>query len=334
MFSWFKKHFIPHEGNDHSPHILRDSSVRSIVVLVIILEIASFLIPVLSHLNLTGGMAAVLPAVLAELTNEERQAQNLPTLAINPILNQAALMKAQDMAKLGYFAHTSPEGKTPWYWIEKVGYKYQYAGENLAINFNDSKDVALAWMNSPTHKANIVKGNYTEIGTGIATGMYQGYQTVFVAQVYANPLPEVIPEKVVSKTTIKPTIKNTNKIVEEKVTVKNNPEPSNVLGSEFVTSVQDAGNGFVLNVERPTFWQKLLASPRYATNILLYFIFGVMFCALLLYFFIKIKNHSKNLITNALIILALILAIFMANYYWSYSRTIILDSLDYGNQSK
>ena len=61
-------------------------------------------------------------------------------------------MKAQDMATLGYFAHVSPDGKTPWYWIEKVGYDYQYAGENLAINFSDSKDVTNAWMASPLHK--------------------------------------------------------------------------------------------------------------------------------------------------------------------------------------
>lgn len=98
-------------------------------------------------------------------------------------------MKAQDMATKGYFAHTSPEGKkTPWYWLKQVGYQYQYAGENLAINFTDSKDVTNAWMNSPTHKANIVKDKYTEVGTGIATGLYEGRETVFVAQVYANPI--------------------------------------------------------------------------------------------------------------------------------------------------
>ena len=190
MFSWLKKHFIPHEGNDHRPHILRGSGIRNIVILIIFLEIFAFLIPTLTRINMTGGMAAVLPAVLADLTNQERQEQNLSTLTVSQILNQAAEMKATDMATKGYFAHTSPEGKNPWYWLEKVGYKYQYAGENLAINFSDSKDVTNAWMASPTHKANIVKGNYTEIGTGIASGIYEGRETVFVAQVYANPLPK------------------------------------------------------------------------------------------------------------------------------------------------
>ena len=202
MFSWLKKHFIPHEGNDHRPHILRDLSTRNIVAIVIFLEIFTFLLPTFNHLNTTGGMTAeVVSAVLANLTNGERQAQDLPTLTVSPLLNEAAEMKATDMATKSYFAHTSPEGKTPWYWLEQVGYNYQYAGENLAINFSDSKDVTDAWMASPTHRANIVKGNYTEIGTAVASGMYQGYQVVFVVQDYANPLPKTTEQIQPAKTT-------------------------------------------------------------------------------------------------------------------------------------
>ena len=113
MFSWLKKHFIPHEGNEHRPHILRGDSTRYIVALIIFFEVFSFVIPTLTHLNTTGNMAAVLPAVLASLTNEERKTQNLATLTINPILNKAAEMKAKDMATNSYFAHTSPDGKNP-----------------------------------------------------------------------------------------------------------------------------------------------------------------------------------------------------------------------------
>ena len=188
MISWFKKIFIPHDENEHRPHILRTEIIRSILIIIILVELSVFLLPTLSELNKTGGMAAVLPAVLSNLTNEERQDQNLEVLIENEYLNKAARMKAEDMALGGYFAHISPEGKTPWYWIEKVGYKYKYAGENLAINFTDSKDVTNAWMNSPTHKANIIKKNYTEVGTGIATGFYKGKETLFVAQLYASPL--------------------------------------------------------------------------------------------------------------------------------------------------
>jgi len=118
--------------------------VGNIVAILILLEVITFLLPTLSHLNTTGGMTAeVISAVLADLTNGERQTQNLPILTVSPLLNEAAEMKATDMATKGYFAHTSPEGKTPWYWLEQAGYNYQYAGENLAINFSDSKDVTI-----------------------------------------------------------------------------------------------------------------------------------------------------------------------------------------------
>ena len=315
MISWLKKHFIPHVGNDHRPHFLRKKNIQNVVAVVLFLEIFTFLIPTLSRINMEGGMAAVLPAVLADLTNEERQSQNLETLTVSPILNKAAEMKAQDMATYGYFAHTSPEGKTPWYWLEQVGYKYQYAGENLAINFSDSKDVTSAWMASPTHKANIVKGNYTEIGTGVATGMYEGRETVFVAQVYANPLAKTEGQTKAVKTEAVKT-----DIVPEIVKTENTP---NVLGVEIVT-----------NTKNPTFWQKAFASPRNTTNTIMFIIFGIVAIALILNISIKLKLHHPDLITNGLIVLAIIGAIFVANYYFTHRNMITTASLDYSNEIK
>ena len=55
-------------------------------------------------------------------------------LAKSDMLQEAAEKKAQDMIENNYFAHTSPQGKTPWHWVEESGYDYRYAGENLAIN--------------------------------------------------------------------------------------------------------------------------------------------------------------------------------------------------------
>lgn len=331
MFSWLKKHFIPHEGNEHRPHVLRDLSTRNIVAVIIFLEIFTFLIPVLAHLNTTGGMAAVLPAVLASLTNDERQSQNLKTLTVSSTLNKAAEMKAQDMAAKSYFAHTSPEGKTPWYWLEQVGYSYQYAGENLAINFSDSKDVTNAWMASPTHQANIVKGNYTEIGTGVASGIYKGKETIFVAQVYANPLPKVVskpkpalPPSPIKKTTIKVTPK----------VATNVKEPTNVLGAEVATETSNTGVAPVETVLQPTFWQKLFTSPRNTMNIILFIVFGIIGVTLLLYVIVKAKQYHLDLITNGLIVLAIIGAIFIGNYYWSSSRMVISDSFDYSVGNK
>jgi hypothetical protein len=329
MFSWLKKHFIPHEGNEHRPHILRGRNARNIVAIVIFLELFTFLIPLISHIGTTGQMAAVLPAVLADLTNQERQAQNLPVLTVNPLLNEAAQMKANDMATNSYFAHTSPTGKTPWYWLEQAGYNYQYAGENLAINFSDSKDVTDAWMASPEHKANIVKGNYTEIGTGVASGVYQGYQTVFVVQDYANPLPAEQNQ---------PQLVAVNTKVEKVATPTSSKNEPAILGAATIPTLKEnvsiVQNTLIASVAKPTFWQKLLASPRNTSNIIFCIVFGIIVLVLLLYIFIKRKNHHRDLITNGLIILAVVGAIFVANYYLTHRDMVVAQSLDYANQGK
>ena len=136
----------------------------------------------------SDSLANIESSLLSFLTNTEREKKGIPDLKISALLNKAATLKAQDMAAKGYFSHNSPDGKTPWYWFDKVGYKYKTAGENLAVNFGDSKEVTTAWMNSPAHEANIVKQNYTEIGTGQATGTYNGTEAVYVVQLYGQPL--------------------------------------------------------------------------------------------------------------------------------------------------
>jgi hypothetical protein len=340
MISWLKKHFIPHTGNDHRPHILRPKNLRNIIFIVLFLEIFTFLIPTLSKINNTGGMASVLPSILANLTNEERQSQKLDVLTVNPTLNNAALMKATDMATKGYFAHTSPEGKTPWYWLEKAGYSYQYAGENLAINFSDSKDVTNAWMNSPTHRANIVKDKYTEVGTGVATGMYEGKETIFVAQVYANPYIAPTPSKLIKDTNkqIKDLVTTTKPTIEKGIaqinTVINNidtKDNANILGAEVNTNTTDIN---LIKAENPTFIQKAFASPRNNTNTILFIVFGIITIALILNIVIKIKHHNPDLITNGLITLAIIGAIFAANYYISHRSMVITSNIDYSNLIK
>lgn len=339
MISWFKKHFIPHEGNNHRPHFLHKESIRNILILVVFVEVFTFLGPTLSQINKTGGMAAVLPAVLSDLTNEQRQSQKLDTLVVNPILNKAAEMKATDMATKGYFAHTSPEGKTPWYWLKQVGYNYQYAGENLAINFTDSADVTSAWMNSPTHRANIVKDKYTEVGTGIATGMYEGRETVFVAQVYANPI--------VEEETNPQIIKEVVKEITPEIAVAE--KKANVLGAETVVntkikeatipvevSTETSGNitAELSPIKNPTALQKAIASPRNSTNTIFYIIFGIVTLSLLLNILIKIKHHHPDLIINGLVTLVIIGAIFVANYYLTHKSMVITQSLDYSSEGK
>ncbi|MBI2673819.1 MAG: hypothetical protein HYX23_00885 [Candidatus Zambryskibacteria bacterium] len=135
-------------------------------------------------------LSAVITGVLFDLTNSNRFSQNLNPLEFSPILTAAAQLKANDMAQKNYFAHTSPEGKSPWYWFSQGGYDFLYAGENLAINFIDSEDVVRAWMNSQGHRANILNDKFTEIGIALAPGVYNGQESIYIVQLFGRPIPQ------------------------------------------------------------------------------------------------------------------------------------------------
>jgi uncharacterized protein YkwD len=93
---------------------------------------------------------------IMNLVNADRTRDGLPALQLNPTLNLAAYAKAEDMISNHYFAHTSPDGVAPWYWIKTLGYNYSFAGENLAIGYHNASDLENSWMQSPTHRANIL----------------------------------------------------------------------------------------------------------------------------------------------------------------------------------
>lgn len=186
MWTALKKLFIPHKNNGFKPNILERFSMGVMLVLVLL----SFTIANLQALLWVSSdwmVSAILPAVIVDLTNDERDQEVLRTLKHSALLDSAAQLKAEHMAAYGYFSHYSPDGISPWHWFDQVSYDYLHAGENLAVHFTDSGDVVRAWMESPSHRANILNGNYTEIGVGTARGEYQGFPTVFVVQLFGTP---------------------------------------------------------------------------------------------------------------------------------------------------
>lgn len=125
---------------------------------------------------------------LYQLTNEQRQKFNLPIFTYNDKLAQAATGKATDMFAKNYWSHYAPDGTTPWNFILNSGYRYEFAGENLAKNFLFSQGVVDAWMNSSTHKENIIRKEYTDIGFAIVNGVLNGQETTLVVQMLGKPL--------------------------------------------------------------------------------------------------------------------------------------------------
>jgi hypothetical protein len=135
-------------------------------------------------------------------TNVQRQENKLPSLALSETLSRAAQAKAEDMVHKNYWSHTTPDGQEPWIFINQTGYQYQAAGENLAYGFISSDAAVIGWMNSPGHRANILNGEYQEVGFGIANAKnYQGEgeQTIVVAM-YAQPSNHAIVSAVVPET--------------------------------------------------------------------------------------------------------------------------------------
>jgi len=124
---------------------------------------------------------------LITLANEYRSVDGTPALVENPLLKSAAEAKAHDMAARGYFSHRTPEGNDSWVFLDRAGYVYTVAGENLAVNFTESNTVTDAWVRSPTHRANITNPEFTNIGVGTAQGVYKGREAMYVVQFFARP---------------------------------------------------------------------------------------------------------------------------------------------------
>ena len=193
----FKKYFVPHEENEHKPHLLRPRTVAFVLLVALVVE--SFLVLGTSYLAPNSRLFGIVVAnALVDETNQSRSSNAVSQLNVDPLLVAAARDKANDMAANGYFAHTSPAGLTPWYWFGKVGYNFEYAGENLAVNFSDSQDVTNAWMNSPEHRANILDSNFTQIGIATATGTYKGQPAVYVVELFGTPVPLPPPSEAIA----------------------------------------------------------------------------------------------------------------------------------------
>lgn len=123
---------------------------------------------------------------LVLITNQKRIEQGAKPLNLNNQLSQAAALKARNMFEENYWAHNSPSGKTPWFFIKGSGYNYIFAGENLAKGFTTTDEVVSAWMASPEHRKNIVSNNYSDIGFAVVTGSLNGEETVLIVEMFGN----------------------------------------------------------------------------------------------------------------------------------------------------
>ena len=194
LLVWFKDLFVPHGRNNHKAKILHPASLSIVVAIFLVGQFSLNFFTLVSPAIL-GFASNITPEQVIELTNQRRMENGLAPLRANGALNEIATRKAGDMFAFNYWAHSSPSGRNPWSFFQEVGYRYLYAGENLARDFMASEAVVEAWMNSPAHKDNVLSPHYREIGLAVVDGTLNGIETTLVVQVFGTPQPVASAEK-------------------------------------------------------------------------------------------------------------------------------------------
>ncbi len=181
----FHKWFIPHRDTHKKAHLISWEALLIYILFFIFLQVG-FSIISYTKPGVLGISSSVDQKTLIELTNKERIEKGLPALVENEALNKAAQLKAENMLSENYWAHFAPSGKTPWDFIIGAGYKFTFAGENLAKNFYSSDEVVKAWMASPTHRDNLLNSKYKDIGIAVLEGVLNGQKTTLVVQEFGT----------------------------------------------------------------------------------------------------------------------------------------------------
>ncbi len=179
------KWFIPHKDTHQKAHLISWEGMV-IYILVFMLIQVGFSITNYTKPGVLGISSNIDQKKVIELTNIEREKKGLGKVVENDALDKAARLKAENMFAENYWAHFAPSGKTPWDFILGSGYKFTFAGENLAKNFYTPEEVIKAWMESPTHRDNLLNSNYKDIGIAVVEGTLNGQKTTLIVQEFGT----------------------------------------------------------------------------------------------------------------------------------------------------
>lgn len=178
---------VPHRSNNYRARLLQPLGLFTLALAFMLSQV------ILQSYSTENpgvlGYAANIPvSEVIRITNQKRTEAGLVALQTNSSLSQAAEAKGRHMLEQDYWAHVAPDGTEPWAFFSNVGYKYRYAGENLARDFSNPQSAVDAWMASPSHRDNLMSPKYTEIGLAVVEGDLNGVDTTIIVQLFGTPM--------------------------------------------------------------------------------------------------------------------------------------------------
>ncbi len=322
-----RKYFVPHTTNKYQPHLFRNTSlfaIFSICILLLGISIGNFV-----FLQKTVLGVNIASNVLIDMANNARSQSKVSTLARNQKLDYAAGMKASDMVENKYFAHFSPDGTTPWYFIHESGYNFIYAGENLAINFYESLDVQNAWMNSPTHRENLLNKNFKEVGVATKEGMYNGASSIYIVQMFgteAKPKLENVfgdfknEDQAKKSAIIDSRVAVAKEIPKEIPKIKVINESKDFIAVKNTEAIEKTDTK-VAGVETySSFWDRLVFNLSRNIQVIYFVFIGIIGVAFFIRIFIEYERQHYRHILYSLGFLFLIMFLAIINYNFIISQ--------------
>lgn len=280
--------FLPHHANNHKARLIKSSSLFLLSFAFVFLQVfLNFFL--LSKPAVLGFSSNISPERVIELTNQERAKSGLGILKENKLLSEAARQKAADMFAFNYWSHVSPSGRTPWAFFTDVGYKYQYAGENLARDFRDPDSIIRAWMDSPSHKENLLSSKYQEIGLAVVDGSLQGVETTLVVQLFGTPY-GVVANQARQESAKESTLKETSAEVQPP--------------KRIVKEVLARGTGQKMPVTNPLDLTKALAI----------FVIGILIGVFAIDFVLALRHRTPRLSSHSLAQMIFLIFVLVASF--------------------
>ena len=190
--------FVPRESNNQKAKLLHATLIFGLAFLLLAYQLGINILPSLRS-DILGYAANISVDEVVRLTNQKRAEAGLGPLRYNAALAGAAYKKGEHMLGHDYWAHVAPDGTEPWKFFIDSGYRYKYAGENLARDFSDAGSAVEAWMASPSHKENMLSPKYREIGVAVVEGDLAGVDTTIIVQFFGMNAADKLPTAPVAK---------------------------------------------------------------------------------------------------------------------------------------